>query len=116
MAAGLMQQSHMVPKPLLALAGAAALAAGCATEVTHPTKSTAEMQADIDLCTGEAERKYWMDPIAALYNSYDCLEAKGYQRDRKDFASKVERALGEAPARRAAASEPGKPCKVPCRP
>lgn len=112
-----MQQSHMVPKPLLALAAlaASALLAGCATEVTHPTKSVAEMQADIDLCTGEAERRYWMDPIAALYNSYDCLEARGYERNRKGFAARVERALGEAPARRAAAAQPGKPCKVPCR-
>ena len=115
----------MAPPSLPALIAAASLLAGCATQVSHPTKSTAEMQADIDLCTGEAERKYWMDPVAALYNSYDCLEAKGYQRDRSDFASKVERALGEAPARRAAATgpatppppaEPGKPCKVPCTP
>ena len=104
-----------------ALLTAAALLSGCATEVTHPTKSVAEMQADIDLCTGEAERKYWMDPVAALYNSYDCLEAKGYQRDRKDFASQVERALGEAPARRAATNapatpaEPARPCKIPCQ-
>ena len=91
------------------------LTAACAAQVTHPSKSTAEMQADIDLCTDEANRKYWMDPVAALYNAYDCLEAKGYQRDGDDFPARVERALGEAPERRAKAAEPGKPCPVPCK-
>ena len=100
---------------LLLLSPLLLLAAACAAQVTHPTKSTAEMQADIDLCTDEANRKYWMDPVAALYNAYDCLEAKGYERDRRDFPAKVERALGEAPARRAKAAEPAKPCPVPCR-
>lgn len=98
------------------LAAAAVLLAmpGCTAQVTHPTKTVAEMQADIDLCTGHANRKYWMDPVAALYNAYDCLEAKGYQRDRNDLAAKVETALGEAPPR-PQDRRPGEPCKVPCR-
>jgi hypothetical protein len=53
-----------------------------------------------------------MDPVAALYNAYDCLEARGYQRDRGDLAARVERALGEEPPPRA---RPKEPCRVPCR-
>ena len=89
-----------------------AFLAGCAAQVSHPTKSEPEMRADIKLCTGEANRKYWMDPIAALYNAYDCLEAKGYQRDRRDLAAKVEQAMGES---RGAPKGPAAPCRVPCR-
>ena len=84
----------------------------CTASVYHPTKSGEEMQADVDLCTREANRRYWMDPVAALYNAYDCLEAKGYQRDQGDLAARVERALGEEPPRR---SRPKEPCRVPCR-
>jgi len=87
------------------------LLAACTASVSHPTKSRDEMQADIDLCTGEANRRYWMDPIAALYNAYDCLEARGYRRDRGDFAARVERAMGEG---RRAAQQPSAPCRVPC--
>ena len=96
------------------------LAAGCAAQVSHPTKSTVEMQTDIDQCTGDANRKYWMDPIAALYNAYDCLEARGYRRGKGDLAAQVERALGDAPARQAEAdrkaAQPALPCRVPCKP
>jgi hypothetical protein len=88
------------------------LVSACAAEVTHPSKNAAEMQADIDLCTDEANRKYWMDPIAALYNAYDCLEAKGYKRGRGDLASKVEKAMGEAPP---SPKGPVQPCRVPCK-
>jgi hypothetical protein len=95
--------------PLLLL-----LLASCAARVTHPTKNVSEMQADIDLCTDNANRKYWMDPVAALYNAYDCLEAKGYQRASADTEAKVERALGEGRARHDQAG-PVMPCQVPCR-
>jgi hypothetical protein len=105
-------------KPLFLIA-LPMVVAGCAAQVSHPSKSTAEMRADIDLCTGDANRKYWMDPIAALYNAYDCLEAKGYQRGKGDIAAQVERALGEAPAReieaKRKAAQPGLPCRVPCK-
>ena len=94
-----------VPITLLAVSA-------CTASVTHPTKSREEMQADIDLCTREANRRYWMDPVAALYNAYDCLEAKGYQRDRDDVAARVERAMGEE---RRPAQRPSVPCRVPCR-
>lgn len=87
--------------------------AGCATKVTHPTKSASEMQADIKLCTDEANRRYWMDPVAALYNAYDCLEAKGYQRSHSDVAAQVEQAVGERPAAKPSSTEP---CQVPCKP
>ena len=91
----------------------AMLLAGCAAQVSHPTKSEPEMRADIKLCTDQANHKYWMDPIAALYNAYDCLEAKGYRRDRKDLAAEVEKAVGEG---RSQPKAPPAPCKVPCRP
>jgi hypothetical protein len=93
-----------------ALAALLALPA-CAAHVTHPTKTTAEMQVDIDLCTREANHRYWMDPIAALYNAYDCLEAKGYQRDGAELTTKVDEAMGGKAAR---AKEPARPCRVPC--
>ena len=84
---------------------------GCATEVTHPSKSEAEMKADIDGCTSWANRKYWMDPIAALLNAYDCLEAKGYQRGRSGLETKVQKAVNED---RVKNDKPILPCRVPC--
>ncbi len=57
----------------------------CTAQVSHPTKSLAEQQVDIDQCTNDANRKYWMDPVAALLNAYDCLEAKGYRKEKKGF-------------------------------
>ena len=86
-------------------------AAACAAHVTHPAKSPAEMEADIALCRSQANEHYWMDPVAALYNAYDCLEAKGYQRDEKDFAARVDRVFGSAPPKR---KTPAKPCRIPC--
>ena len=97
---------------LLFLLGFALVSACAPARVTHPGKTPVEMQADIDLCTKEANRTYWMDPVAAMYNAYDCLEAKGYQRDSAHFSSQVERALGEAPAK---PTEPAQPCAVPCK-
>ena len=88
------------------------LLGACAAKVTHPTKTPAQMQADIDLCTTQANRDYWMDPVAAMYHAYDCLEAKGYQRDSSHISSQVEKALGEAPKK---PRGPAKPCAVPCR-
>lgn len=96
----------------LALAAVAALPA-CTASVYHPTKSGAEMQADVDDCTDRAQRRYWMDPVAALYRAYDCLEARGYQRNDRDFAAQVERALGER--RDPPRPQPTEPCRIPCR-
>jgi len=96
----------------LLLLGATLLAAGCATQVYNPEKSEAEQKADIAFCSAEANRKFWMDSIAALYNAYDCLEAKGYRREQPAFEAEVERALGGAPPKK---PEPAKPCRVPCR-
>ena len=95
----------------LLLAAAAALPA-CTASVSHPTKTAAEMQADIDQCTRRANRRYWMDPVAALYRAYDCLEARGYRREEGDFATRVERALGERPPPPARTA---RPCRIPCR-
>ncbi|HEY0412165.1 MAG TPA: hypothetical protein VGD66_03380 [Allosphingosinicella sp.] len=85
---------------------------GCTAQVTHPTKSVAEQQTDIDYCTREANHKYWMDPIAALLHAYDCLEAKGYQRTNRSVVEKVESAV-QGPNR--PATRPSQPCRVPCR-
>jgi hypothetical protein len=87
--------------------------AGCAAKVTHPTKTLAEQQVDIDMCTDTANDKYWMDPVAALLNAYDCLEAKGYRRGNKDVSARLEKAVKERPAKSRPA--PAAPCRVPCR-
>jgi hypothetical protein len=97
-------------KALLALSFV--LVTACAAQVTHPSKTPAQMQADIDLCTNQANRDYWMDPVAAMYHAYDCLEAKGYQRDSAHISTQVEKALGDAPKK---PKGPAKACAVPCR-
>jgi hypothetical protein len=88
--------------------------AGCAAKVSHPTKSVAEQQVDIDACTDWANRKYWMDPIAALYNAYDCLEAKGYKKGKAGLEEQVRRSSENDRARKRAA-DPSLPCVVPCK-
>ena len=93
--------------PLLSLAA-------CTAQVSHPTKTLAEQQADIDYCTRWANHKYWMDPVAALLNAYDCLEARGYRKEKQDLAGRVERAVSDDRARHGR-GEPPKPCTVPCR-
>jgi hypothetical protein len=119
----------MALRPSLLLAVLPLLLAACAAQVTHPTKSLAEQRADIDFCTREANHKFWMDPIAALYHAYDCLEAKGYQKVRTNMAAQVQQTVGPTaprppqPAASAAPSpapapKPGtvEPCRVPCKP
>ena len=93
--------------PILLLSG---LLVGCAAQVTHPTKSVAEMQVDIDRCTTRANHKYWMDPVAALYNAYDCLEELGYRRADANLSAKVRKAVGETHP----STQQGTPCQVPC--
>ena len=98
----------MKPLPILVIA---LLLPACATAVHHPTKSEAEMKVDIKGCTDRANRKYWMDPIAALYNAYDCLEAMGYRRGRSGLETEVQKAVNEDRVRN---SKPVLPCRVPC--
>lgn len=93
---------------------ASLLAAACTAQVSHPTKTLAEQQADIDYCTRWANHKYWMDPVAALLNAYDCLEQKGYRKEKEGLAERVERAVSDDRARHGR-GEPPKPCTVPCR-
>ncbi|HEX8126400.1 MAG TPA: hypothetical protein VF548_12535 [Allosphingosinicella sp.] len=100
---------------LLPYAAPALLLAACTAQVSHPTKTLAEQQVDVDRCTREANHKYWMDPVAALLNAYDCLEAKGYRKERSGLEAQVERAAGEDRVRRKNRGEPQKPCAVPCR-
>lgn len=97
--------------PVLLVLGLAA----CTAQVSHPTKSLSEQQVDVDFCTREANRKYWMDPVAALLNAYDCLEAKGYRKEKSGLKDQVERSAGEDRDRRRDRGEPQKPCAVPCR-
>jgi hypothetical protein len=56
-----------------------------------------------------------MDPVAALLNAYDCLEARGYKKERSGLQAKVERAAGEDRHRRRNPNDPTRPCTVPCR-
>ncbi|HEY0028281.1 MAG TPA: hypothetical protein VGC35_10455 [Allosphingosinicella sp.] len=103
--------------PAFAIAAAALLLAGCQAKVSHPTKTLAEQQVDIEGCSSAANDKYWMDPIAALLHAYDCLEAKGYRRGDAAVASKVERAVNNRPGTEPAKpGEPVKPCRIPCTP
>ena len=88
------------------------LLAGCTAQVTHPTKSVPEMQVDIDRCTNAAQHKYWMDPVAALLNAYDCLEEMGYQRGDKRVSERVEKAVAAIPPPPEGGATP---CRVPCR-
>jgi len=88
------------------------IAGGCTTKVYNPNKTAAQQRADIAICSDQASRRFWMDSIAALYNAYDCLEAKGYTREQPALATELERAFGGAPPKK---PEPVLPCKVPCR-
>jgi len=97
----------------LAILLAPLLLVACATRVTHPERSTEQMRADVERCSDQANRRYWMDPVAALYNAYDCLDALGYQRNRTGFEAFVEEQL--AGRRRPAPAGPAY-CQVPCRP
>lgn len=64
-------------KPYLALLP---LLAGCAAQVYHPTRTRAEQERDIRICSEHAKLAEPMEPIAALNVAYECLEKKGYQR------------------------------------
>ncbi len=54
--------------------------AGCATQVYHPTRTRAEQERDIRICSEHAKLAEPMEPIAALAVAYECLEKKGYKR------------------------------------
>ncbi len=86
--------------------------AACATAVYHPTKTEAEMRADVNLCTDTANDKYWFDALAALREAHGCLEAKGYSRANTRLSADVQKASRE---RQQKPSQPVLPCRVPCR-
>jgi hypothetical protein len=54
--------------------------ASCATQVYHPTRTRAEQERDIRICSEHAKLVEPMEPIAALNVAYECLEKKGYKR------------------------------------
>lgn len=96
-----------------ALIAIAILLPGCATAVYHPEKTEAEMQADVELCTTEANDRYRWDAVTALVDAFDCLEAKGYSRTNKQVAERVDSA---ASGRRSDKPQgPVEPCRIPCR-
>jgi hypothetical protein len=86
-----------------------ALLGGCTVAVTHPSKTTAEMKADIDFCTRYADEVYWADAVAAHYEAYDCLEGKGYRREGESASPAGKKGLAEPPKPTTA-----QPCTVPC--
>lgn len=68
--------------PLMLLVG------GCMTmEVHHDSRSKAEMQRDIRICTEHGKLSEPMEPIAALNVAYECLEQKGYKRGTAKIAT-----------------------------
>jgi hypothetical protein len=87
-------------RALLALLALPVLIGACTAQVTHPTKTLAEQKADIDFCTKWANHKYRIDPVAALLNAYDCLEAKGYEKGNKRLKQQVEKAQQQDGTRR----------------
>ena len=93
----------------------ALLLAACTAQVSHPTKTLAEQQVDIQHCTEWANDKYWMDPVAALLNAYHCLEARGYRKEKAGLKEQVERAVGDDRVRRRDPKDPTRPCTIPCR-
>ena len=100
-----------------------ALALGaCVTEVTHPTKTKAEMQVDIDRCIDEAvagrpAKGLSIDPVGELEDTYVCLEKLGYTRG-KATRDEVATRTAQRPPRRPGENSGGKapePCRVPCK-
>ncbi len=59
------------------------LLAGCATQVWHPTRTAAEQRRDIQTCKDHGTLSQPLEPVAALYIAYDCLEQKGYRRGKR---------------------------------
>ena len=59
---------------------------GCATQVYHPTRTRAEQERDIQICSEHAKLTEPLEPIAALSVAYECLEKKGYKRGRMKAA------------------------------
>ena len=95
--------------------------AACVTKVSHPTKTQAEMQVDIDRCIDEAvagrpAKGLAIDPLGELEDTYDCLEKLGYSRG-KATRDEVATRTRERPPRRPAESDgtPPPPCRVPCK-
>lgn len=62
------------------------LLAGCATQVYHPTRTRAEQERDIKICSEHAKLVEPMEPIAALNVAYECLAKKGYKRGKAHAA------------------------------
>lgn len=102
----------------------------CVTKLSHPTKTAAEMRADIDGCVDQAvagrpAKGIALDPLGELDDAHDCLEKLGYRKGETRQATlaahqaltvpaarrEAGQAAAAAPAAKAAA---GQPCRIPC--
>ena len=104
---------------LLLVLPALALAA-CVAKVSHPTKTQADMQADIDRCIDEAvagrPAGLAIDPLGELEDTYDCLEKLGYSRGKATRDEVATRAAERPPRHQGHDRKPAEPCRVPCKP
>ena len=72
---------HLLSLPLLLLGGC------MTTQVYHESRTQAEMQRDIRICTEHGKLSEPIEPIAALNVAYECLEQKGYKRGAAKIAT-----------------------------
>jgi hypothetical protein len=86
------------------------ISAGCSTQAYHPSKTPAQMRADIQQCKKEARRKFWSESMSAAGYAYECLEQNGYVVE--DARWKWDSNTASQPETPPA---PAKPCRVPCR-
>lgn len=101
----------------------------CVTKLSHPTKSEAEMRADIDACLDQAvadrpAKGIALDPLGELDDAYECLGKLGYSKGETRKATvAAHKALtvptskgtpGRAPATAPGSGGKGQPCQIPC--
>jgi hypothetical protein len=106
--------------PALFLVLPALALAACVAKVSHPTKTQAEMQVDIDRCIDEAvagrpASGLAIDPLGELEDTYDCLEKLGYSRGKATRDEVASRAAERPPRRQGEPRAPAEPCRVPCK-
>jgi hypothetical protein len=101
----------------------------CVTKLSHPTKTEAEMRADIDRCVEQAvadrpAKGLALDPLGELDDAHDCLEKLGYSKGQTQQATVAahkaltvpasRNAAGQAPMRTPVPKASAQPCRVPC--
>lgn len=101
----------------------------CVTKLSHPTKTAAEMRADIDGCVDQAvaarpAKGIALDPLGELDDAYECLGRLGYSKGETRQATlaahqaltvpTTKAAAGQAPSAAPGTKAAGKPCRIPC--